>query len=343
MSDWRWPWSKEPEARAIDYSDAVVAHVLSVAQGNQVDARQGSGAQLAASWIGRALAGVELSPIRNAAAFDPTDLQPLARDLILSGQSLWLLRDRRWIQAHPQAEIRVFPGRPESWIYRLQIGDASVRAPGSRVLHIRWAESPANPGQGISPVDTNFGRFAAALERGLLGEAQSSSGYLLGLPRSQETDFTAMTQRIKKLAGGLFVYERADSSYLDAGQKEKPLGQDGARIGIDPPASLSTLWSLATGMTLEACGVPQGLILGKLEGTASRESLRRARVLTLEPILKQVVKELAKCGQPHRFRFLGDLANDLTSRARAFASLTKSGMPLAEAAAVSGVLREEED
>ena len=32
--------------------------------------------------------------------------------------------------------------------------------------------------------------------------------------------------------------------------------------------------------------------------------------------------------QPHRFRFSGDLANSLTDRARSFASLTKSGMPL---------------
>ena len=69
-----------------------------------------------------------------------------------------------------------------------------------------------------------------------------------------------------------------------------------ARIGIDPPQTLAALWTLATGMVVESCGVPQGLILGKLEGTASRESLRRARVTVLEPILKQISKELQKCG-----------------------------------------------
>ena len=153
-------------------------------------ARQGSGAQLAASWIGRALAGVELTPIRNAAAFDPCDLQPLARDLILSGQSFWLLKDGRWLHCHPQAEeIRVVPGRPESWLYRLSILDTSIGAPGSSELHVRWTESPVNPGQGISPLDSDFARFAAALERSLLGEVSGSSGYLLGLPQSQTDDF----------------------------------------------------------------------------------------------------------------------------------------------------------
>ena len=344
MFDLKWPWSK-PETRSIDYSSAVVNSILSAAQGNQVDPRTGSGAQLAASWLGKALAGVELTPIRSAAAFDPTDLQPLARDLILSGQSLWLLKDGRWLHCHPQAEeIKVVPGRPEAWIYRLQVGDASIRAPGSRVLNVRWMESPVTSGQGIAPVDTIFARFAAALERGLLGEASGSSGYLLGLPRSQSDDFDALAERVKSLRGGLFAYEKTDSSYSESGGREKALGSDVSRIGLNPPTSLVELWKVATGQTLEACGVPGSLILGTLEGAASREALRRCRVLTLEPIMKQVVKELSKCVQPHKFRFTGDLANDLTSRARAFASLVKGGgMALDQAAAVSGVLQEEEN
>ena len=319
----------------------MVANLLAQAQGGTVDARTGSGAQLASGWIGRALAGVELIPIRSAAAFDPCDLRPLARDLILSGQSLWLLKDGRWLQCHPQAEeIRVVPGRPESWLYRLSLLDTSIRAPGSRVLHLRWTESPVNPGHGIAPVDTNFARFAAQLESGLLGEACGSSGYLLGLPQSQSGDFDALAERVKNLRGNLFAYEKSENRYPESG-RETPLGKDVARIGIDPPQTLSTLWSLATGMTLEACGVPQGLILGKLEGTAAREALRRARVTTLEPVMKQISKELAKCGQPHRFKFTGDLANSLTDRARSFASLVKAGMPLDQAAATSGVLQEE--
>ena len=341
MFDLKWPWSK-PEVRAIDYSAAVVNSILAQAQGGTVDARTGSGAQLAASWLGKALAGVELTPIRSAAAFDPTDLQPLARDLILSGQSLWLLKDGRWLHCHPQAEeIRVVPGRPESWLYRLSLLDTSVRVPGSRVLHVRWMESPGNPGQGIAPVDTNFARFAAALERGLLGEASGSSGYLLGLPRSQSDDFDALAERVKSLRGGLFAYEKTDSSYSESGGREKALGSDVSRIGLNPPTSLVELWKVATGQTLEACGVPGSLILGTPEGMASREALRRCRVLTLEPILKILARELSKCGQPHKFRFGGDLANSLTDRARSFTSLVKGGMSLADASAASGILLEE--
>ena len=343
MFDLKWPWSK-PETRSIDYSAALVSGILSAAQGNQVDPRQGSGAQLAASWIGKGLSGVELTPIRNAAAFDPCDLQSLARDLILSGQSLWLLKDGRWLHCHPQAEeIRVVPGRPESWLYRLSLLDTSVRAPGSSVLNVRWMESPVTPGRGESPVNNDFARFAAAVERGLLGEASGSSGYLLGLPRSQSDDFDALAERIKNLRGGLFAYEKSENSYPESG-RESALGSDISRIGLNPPTSLVELWKVATGQTLEACGVPGSLILGTLGGSAAREALRRCRVLTLEPIMKQLIKELSKCVQPHKFRFTGDLANDLTSRARAFASLVKGGgMALDQAAAVSGVLQEEEN
>ena len=200
MSKWRWPWGK-PEARSVNYSDAVVDHILAQARGGYVAASNGSGARLAAGWIGRSLAGVRLDPVGTAAAFAPTDLLPLARDLILQGQALWLLREGRWIQAHPQAEILVSPGRQESWLYRVQIGDKSIPAPGSRVVHVRLAEHPAQPGQGVSPIDTDFGRFAAALESSLMGESQTSTGYLLGLPQSQDQDFDAMVQKIKSLAG----------------------------------------------------------------------------------------------------------------------------------------------
>ena len=338
MSKWRWPWSK-PEARSVNYSDAVVDHILAQARGGYVAASSGSGARLAAGWIGRSLAGVRLEPVGTAAAFAPTDLLPLARDLILQGQSLWLLREGRWVQAHPQAEIMVAPGRPESWLYRLQIGDKTTLAPGSRVIHVRLAEHPAQPGQGLSPIDNDFGRFAAALESSLMGEAQTSTGYLLGLPQSQTEDFNAMVQKIKGLAGGLFAYERMDKTQPE--MREKPIGQDVARLGFDPPTSLESLWAAATGMVMESCGVPAKLILGALEGTAAREALRRCRVTVLEPILQFVARELAKCGQPHQFKFSGEWSNDLGIRARSFAALVKGGMAIEKAAAISGVLNED--
>ena len=343
MSKWSWPWSQPEKRASINYTDTVAANILAQAQGGQVDGRTGSGAQAACGLIGRTLSSVELTPIRGATRFDEEHLQPLSRDALFYGQALFLLRDQRWIRCHPQAEIKVVHGKPEEWVYRLQVGEDSVTASGSRIIHIKWASDPSTPAQGISPLTGTFARFAAQLESVLLGEARSSSGYLVGVPRSQETDFSAMTARIKTLSGGLFAYERSDSSYLEGGQKERPLGQDLQRIGIDPPQTLSTLWTLATSMTVESCGVPAGLLLEKLQGVGAREAMRRLRVATLEPLMKQVSRELHKCGQPHRFRFGADLTNSLTDKARTFASLVKGGMPIEQAVSVSGVLNQEEE
>ena len=140
------------------------------------------------------------------------------------------------------------------------------------------------------------------------------------------------------MRGGTFIYERGDSNFSETGP-EKAIGQDVTRLGLDPPVTLEKLWRAASEIVLESCGVPSSLIFSGGEGTASREALRRARAVTLEPVLRNVAAELAKTGNAHQWRFGGDLANSLADRARAFASLSKT-MSLADAAAASGILLE---
>ena len=82
--------------------------------------------------------------------------------------------------------------------------------------------------------------------------------------------------------------------------------------------------------------------MGKQEGMGARESLRRFKVVSLQPLMASIVAELAKAGAPHSFKFTGDLSNDLSTRARSFSALVRGGMPLAEATAVSGLLIQED-
>ena len=150
-----------------------------------------------------------------------------------------------------------------------------------------------------------------------------------------------MAGRIRKLRGEMFIYEKTGNNFSETGP-EKGIGQDVKRLGFDPPKGLESLWRAANEQILESCGIPSSLIFKGGEGVGSREALRRCRTLTLEPILRNVASELAKTGNAHRWRFGGDLANSLSDKARAFSSLARGGMSLADAAAASGILQEGE-
>ena len=338
MSRW-WSWRK-PEERSSVYSDAIISQIMAAAELSHVNPREGSAARLAADWLGRALSAVELTPLEGGAPFAPVDLQKVGRELVLYGQSLFLLENRRWTPCHPLAEIRTF-GPPATWLYTLQIGEQTVRAIGADILNIRFSEDHNRPGKGVPPIATAIARFASALESQLESESKTTTGYLLSLPQGQTSDFDKMADRIKRLRGKLFTYERGGSNYSETGP-EKGIGQDIKRLGFTPPVSLESLWRSASSMVLESCGIPSSLIFSSGEGTAKREDLRRCRTLCLEPILRNVGAELAKTGNAHQWRFSGDLANSLTDKARSFASLTRGGMSLSDSAAASGILNQED-
>ena len=76
---------------------------------------------------------------------------------------------------------------------------------------------------------------------------------------------------------------------------------------------------------------------------AARESLRRLRVVTLQPLMVMITNELAKAGAPHSFKFSGDLSNDLSTRARSFNALVRGGMSIDAAVAATGLLLSDGD
>ena len=79
-------------------------------------------------------------------------------------------------------------------------------------------------------------------------------------------------------------------------------------------------------------------------GTAAREALRRWLHTTLHPLARAVQAELrAGLNAPElSLNFDGLFASDLSGRARAFGSLVKSGMDIDRAAALAGLLADDD-
>ena len=283
---------------------------------------------------------MQLNQQAGARAFRSVDLASVGRDLVLSGESVWILEPAGWLQCLPRPEVRLADDRRD-WLYRLELsGGGSRMASGSRVGHFQWAADPNSPAVGLGPLQTPAARFAARLEQALEGESKSAHGYVLGLPASAGGDF----DKLKSDSQGLEGKNLDDRKFLrnfqpiHSGIPDRKLGLfQPIRFGFDPPETLQKFLELSVALALEACGLPAQLVMGRQEGMAARESLRRLRVVTLQPLMVMITNELAKAGAPHSFKFSGDLSNDLSTRARSFNALVRGGMSIDAAVAATGL------
>ena len=116
------------------------------------------------------------------------------------------------------------------------------------------------------------------------------------------------------------------------------------RLGANPPAGMVSLSSNAAVAILAACGTPAALMVAGSAGTAAREALRRWLHTTVLPLGRIVQTELrAGLNAPElSLSFDGLFASDLSGRARAFGSMVKSGMDLDRAAALAGLIADDE-
>ena len=337
MFDWL-KRADRPEVRS--YEDGVISQILAAAGGSSAPATSGTAAALAAGWIGRVLSTVRLTPDAGALPFPSPSLADVGRDLVLSGQSLWLLDPAGWRHCLPRPEVRLAPD-PKDWLYRVEFaGGGSRMATGSNLAHFRWATDARDPARGLSPIDTPAARFAARLEQALEGEAGSSHGYVLGMPATAGGNFEKLKSAVRTLKGRTLTIENDfESSGHSLGVPDRKLGLFApVRFGFDPPETLQKFLELSVALTLESCGLPSQMILNRQEGMAGREALRRTRVTLLQPLMVMIVEELGKAGAPHKFSFTGDLSNDLSTRARSFASLVRGGMAVGDAVAATGLL-----
>ena len=111
-----------------------------------------------------------------------------------------------------------------------------------------------------------------------------------------------------------------------------------ARLGPQPPQALVSIADAAFARMLAACGCPPSLFAADADGTAQREGLRRYHLGTVVPIARMLERELSQRLEADvRLKF-DNYPTDLAGRAASFQKLVASGMDMAKAASISGLM-----
>ena len=340
------PFRARVETRG-NYTDALTSLLLREASGSPIGSASATAAVEAAVGLwAHAFAGARLEP--EVPALDAFTLSRIARDLIVSGESLHVIDvEGGGLKLLPVGDHDV-QGRspdPASWIYRCSLygpdGGTTRTVPAAGIVHIRYSVDPARPWKGKGPL----GR--AALDANLLSAIVTRLGEESGAPVAhvipsptdgQAASTETLRSDLKAAKGGVVLAETMASGY---GDKASAPAQDWSvrRIGANPPAVLPAL-AEATGMRIAAAlGVPVSL-LTDADGVSQRESWRRFIWGSCAPLSRIIGHELsAKLDLPDlKFDFSALYASDVTGRAAAFKRLVESGMPISEAASITGLV-----
>ena len=273
----------------------------------------------------------------------------IGRSLLTGGNSVWAVRVRGGaIRLDPVSDWTV-TGDPDesSWKYVANRAgpsrQTSQKLGSSRVVHIRIGNSPSEPWRGRGPLQiaATSATLAARLEEQLAEEASGPVGSVIPVPKASVAEDT-LASDLKGLKGQLALVESTAAGWGEGSHSAPGAGQGDwsvKRLGINPPASVAGLRSGVAAQLLAAAGVPASLIDGS-EGSALRESFRAMLHQTLLPIGRIVLEELrVKLDAPGlKFDWAPLRASDIQGRARSFQSLVKGGMPVSEAAGLSGLL-----
>ena len=357
----KWPPWRRPEARAAaggsNYSDILTALMVARAEGGSADPAATAALEACAGLLARAFTVAAVQPATAAtAALTPEVLSCAGREIVRRGEAVFVLDVAGGrLRALPASDWDVRGGPdPGTWWYRCDLpgpdGTRTVEVPGAGLLHARYAADPRQPWRGIGPLAyaATTGRLIAGSEAALAGEVTGPSGHLVPIPDSpggdDDEDPTAALRRdIGAMRGGVRMVETVASGWGE-GRSAAPEGDwRQRRIGADPPASMVALRSDAAAAVCAACGVPEALF-GRGDGTSAREAFRRYERTTIRPLLALFAAEAAvKLDTPDLTLDPSELrASDLSGAARAFQSMVKGGLPVAEAASLAGLMAAED-
>ena len=148
---------------------------------------------------------------------------------------------------------------------------------------------------------------------------------------------TILKADIGKAAGDLLTVEAGDWDSPQMAGKATSWAAE--RFGPDPPAALVELHALASREVFAACGVPPALYAGDAAAAGLREAYRQFLHSTCAPLGRIVAAELTRKLEGDVTLTWAELrAGDIAGRARAFQSMVGSGMELAKAAALAGLM-----
>lgn len=113
--------------------------------------------------------------------------------------------------------------------------------------------------------------------------------------------------------------------------------------GVLDPGTLGKLRDDSGMDVMNICGVPSTLGTASSDGTAAREAWRRLLHGSLTGIARLIETDLRLRVDPDiKINLDAIRASDLSGRARAFQSLTRGGLLIEKAAALSGLLEDDE-
>ena len=235
---------------------------------------------------------------------------------------------------------------PSTWTYEVTLygpdGSTTIQRPAASMCHIRLGYDAARPHRGVSPL-ARCGLSSGALsaiETRLREEATAASAYALSSPEDGQGAASAkLRQDLKAAKGRHVLVESFAGGWGDKGAAPQKDWQQ-SRLGFAPVPELQPLRS-ALGMEVAAAlGIPAALIEPGADGTAQREGYRRLTHGTLAGMGRIAASTLgAALEQPSlKFSFEELYGSDLVGRVSSFKRLVESGVPLAEAAGVAGLL-----
>ena len=334
------------EVRATDYDAAIVAAILTQARGGSAGVPSATGAlEGAAGLVGRSFAAAEVSaPDMMTPALTPQMLQTVGRELIRRGESVWLIAtDRGSLSLLPAVSCTVAGGPyKETWRYDLSIAGPSTTLqytdiPSESVLHFQYAVSPGQPWKGIGPlaIASLAGKLSANTIAALADETGGPVGSFLPLPIQVKAQVDGIKADVRTAKGNMLAVESGDLG--NAGQTPQ-MEWTQRRFGASPPAALVALLTEARHEVWAAIGIHAALFDAG-DSAALREAWRFALFGLLSPLGRLAQSEMQnKLDAGIKLDWTDLRASDLAGRARSFASMVNGGMPIAEAAALAGLM-----
>ena len=340
------------------YSDAILAAYESAAATKAASAAGSAAVEAVAGLLARSLSAAKVSgPAWAVPAISPTWLALVCRSLVREGEHLSLVAlDRDGdLMLRPAGHWHWRGGvREDDWIATASLygpSDTMTRqARRDECVFLQWSCLPATPHLGRSPhrLAGLAAKAAAETEKALGNEAAGPVAQLLTVPEGHDVDseddsdpMATLRSGIAGAAGKALLLETVAGGY---GDRASAPHRDwvASRLGPSPPAALVTLAGDTFDRLVAACGASPSLF-NDTPGTTQREVFRRWHLTTVLPVAGLISRELSdRLGETISFSF-DVYPLDMAGRAQAFQKLVAGGMDIQKAAAVSGVLVDDDD
>lgn len=368
--------ASDPDTPAQSYTDLLVGQLEALATGANADAAATAALETGAHIIGSCLGAATVAPddpVR-LSGLDSDTLQQIGRDLVRRGESVWLIdMDGAALRLTPVSDYYCYGARD----YRYKAGvnwpsnSEWIDASRDEILHVKWARDPRQPWKGQSPMTLAATTFRATgkLEASIGDEAGIPAAQLIAMP--DQTDLVQRRQEFLDSGGDAMSRDMRNPERLSAAATKGhvvvvpsiPIGPGGDtwiskghsplpspgtpgsykpyRIGGEFGPAHDPLRRSLFASVLALLGVPVSMAgLDAATGQESRESFRRFQLTTLAAIRKRVQLEARrKLRVPELEIDMSALQapDAIVSRARAFGSMASNGLPVDEAAQISGI------